>query len=334
MKDVITVRKLTIKDVAKEAGVSTATISRVLSGTGYVSEEVRKHVLATVNALNYQPNAIARSLKQEKSWGVGMIIPDMTNSYFMSIARTMQKRLVAEGYRLLFMDSEENPEKEREALDSLRSNRVEAIVLAGTGANTELLQQLASSDFPLVLLDRSIRGVNADLVMEDNRTPVREAIASLMRQGHRRIGVLAGPETISTARERSEAVREAFAEAGQTLRPGDLFAGDFTRESGKLAARHWLAMDDPPTAVFSANNEMTFGLYLGLKELGIEPDEIEVASFGDLEFSSLFRHRLSVVSQSPSTIGEAAADMVLRRLHAPDSARESRIFAPRFIARA
>lgn len=326
-------RKLTIKDVAKSAGVSTATVSRVLSGTGYVSDEVRQQVLSTVQSLNYQPNAIARSLKQDRSRSIGMILPDMTNPYFMAIANTLQRRLISAGYRVLFMDSDESPQKEREALDVLRSNRVDGIVLAGTGDNKEQLRHVLGADIPLVLVDRSIAGVGTDLVMEDNRTPAGEAITYLLAQGHARIGIVNGPATISTANERYEGVVEAYKEAGVPISSESVYQGDFTRASGKQAIHWFMAQSEPPTAIFSTNNEMTFGLYLGMKELGMETDSIEVVSFGELDFASLFRHRLSVIIQNPDMIGEAAAEMLLERLSNETKMRENRIFVPQFKAR-
>ncbi|MFK7692553.1 LacI family DNA-binding transcriptional regulator [Paenibacillus sp. HJGM_3] len=323
-------RKLTIKDVAKVAGVSTATVSRVLNGTGYVSDEVRQQVLSTVQTLNYQPNAIARSLKLDRSRSIGMIVPDMTNPYFTAIAGTLQRKLLSAGYRVLFMDSDENPEKEREALDVLRSSRVDGIVLAGTGGNKEQLRHILGAGIPLVLVDRSITGVGADLVMEDNRSPASDAVTFLLERGHTRIGIVGGPNHIRTANERHGGVVEAFEAAGIPMPSDTVVQGDFTRASGKQAIRSLLSLREPPTAVFSANNEMTFGLYLGMKELGVATDSLEVVSFGDLEFASLFRHRLSVIVQNPELIGETAAEMLLKRLTDETKMRESRIFVPQF----
>lgn len=323
-------RKLTIKDVAKVAGVSTATVSRVLNETGYVSDEVRQQVLSTVQTLNYQPNAIARSLKLDRSRSIGMIVPDMTNPYFTAIAGTLQRKLLSAGYRVLFMDSDEKPEKEREALDVLRSSRVDGIVLAGTGGNKEQLRHILGAGIPLVLVDRSIPGVGADLVMEDNRSPASDAVTFLLERGHTRIGIVGGPDHISTANERYGGVVEAFEAAGVPMPSDTVVQGDFTRASGKQAIRSLLSLPEPPTAVFSANNEMTFGLYLGMKELGVATDSLEVVSFGDLEFASLFRHRLSVIVQNPELIGETAAEMLLKRLADETKMRESRIFVPQF----
>jgi len=320
-------RKLTIKEVAQEAGVSTATISRVLNNNGYVNEDVKKRVLQVIDELNYKPNAIARSLKQEKSRSIGIVLPDMTNPYFMRMARSIQSRCVAEGYHLLFVDTEESPRKEEEAIHFLTEKRIESLILAGTGENLELIRSVSRS-VHVVLVDRRLPTLKLDTVAEDNAQASKTAIEALIANGHARIGVVKGPESISTACERLEGVLQGLAEAGRTLEPELAFGGDYSRESGSGAARHFMAMAEPPTAVFSLNNEMTFGLYLGLQQLGIPLDRLEVVSFGDLEFSSLFRHRLSVITQDPQLMGEEVADLFVKKLGMNGGAVQNRIIVP------
>ncbi|WP_409342495.1 LacI family DNA-binding transcriptional regulator [Paenibacillus sp. MBLB4367] len=323
-------QKLTIKEVAQEAGVSTATISRVLNNSGYVNEDVKKHVLQVINKLNYKPNAIARSLKQEKSRSIGIVLPDMTNPYFMRMARSIQTRCVAEGYHLLFIDTEDNPLKEKEAIHFLTEKRVEALILAGTGENRELIKSVSRSVY-VVLADRPMSALRLDTVAEDNTRAVKSAVGFLLANGHTRIGVIKGPESTITARERYEGVLQALSEAGITPDPELAFSGDYARDSGTQAIRQFMALAEPPTAVFSANNEMTFGLYLGLQQLQIPLDFLEVVSFGDLEFSSLFRHRLSVIKQNPQQLGEAVGELVVKKLGTQGGAAENRIFVPEWI---
>ncbi len=321
-------KKLTVKDVAREAGVSTATVSRVLNRTGYVSESVRVQVLDVVERLQYQPNSIARSLKQEKTNTIGIVVPDMTNPYFMTIARHIQRSCVSAGYHLLLMDSEEDAAKECDALDLLMEKRVEAIVLAGTERNRDKLTSIRARGTALVLIDRRIEGVDADVVCEDNANVTVRAVTELLDRGHRRVGVIAGPERIVTARERSEGVAAAFRERGLSIDPALVFAGDYTRESGRRAAIALMKAAQPPTAVFSANNEMTYGFYLGLREAGVDAASVEVVSFGDLEFSALFRQRLTVIRQDPEWIGSTAGETVLVRLRAPDRDRVENVRMP------
>ncbi|NRF95873.1 LacI family DNA-binding transcriptional regulator [Paenibacillus frigoriresistens] len=323
--------KMTIKDVAREAGVSTATISRVLNNSGYVSNDVKQQVLEVIRKFNYQPNAIARSLKQEKSRSIGIVLPDMTNPYFMKIARTIQQRCFQEGYHLLFIDTEENPEKEREALDFLIEKRIEALILAGTGSNRDQIQAISDSGIHVILFDRRFSNLNLDTVTEDNIYATKSAIEYLLEKMHVRIGIIHGPQTISTARERRQGAIIGLEEAGISLSSDLMIEGDYTRESGIKAIQHFCQLPERPTAIFSANNEMTFGIYLGLQELGISLDSVEVVSFGDLEFSSLFQHKLSVIMQNPQELGGTIGDLLIRRLNGNDDAKENRILMPRLV---
>ncbi|KIL38446.1 hypothetical protein SD70_26410 [Gordoniibacillus kamchatkensis] len=323
--------KLTIKDIAKEAGVSTATISRVLNNSGYVSNDIKQHVMEVIRKLNYQPNAIARSLKQEKSRSVGIVLPDMTNPYFMNIARAIQHRCFQEGYHLLFVDTEENPDKEKEALDFLTEKRIEALILAGTGGNREQIQAISGAGIRVILVDRRYSNLKLDTVAEDNIYASKAAIEYLIEKNHRRIGIIGGPQSISTARERRQGAMIGLEEAGIALAPELMVEGDYTRDSGTDALRRLMALPEPPTAIFSANNEMTFGVYLGMQQLGLPLDSIEVVSFGNLEFSSLFRHKLSVIMQNPHDIGEIVGDLLIRRLGGDDSETENQVLVPKLV---
>jgi LacI family transcriptional regulator len=323
--------RLTIKDIALAARVSTATISRVLNNSGYVSDDVKKNVKEIIKKLNYQPNSIARSLKQDKTRSIGIVLPDMTNPYFMKIARTIQHRCIQEGYHLLFIDTEENQQKEKEALDFLIEKRIEALILAGTGGNREQIQAISDSGIHVILVDRRFSNLKLDTVAEDNLYAAKAAIDYLIEKKHSKIGIVNGPQSISTARERRQGALIGLEEAGVSLSPDIMFEGDYARESGLMAIQYFMQLPDRPTAIFSANNEMTFGIYLGLQEMGLPLDVIDVVSFGNLEFSSLFHHRLSVIMQYPQEIGEIVGELLIRRLSLPDGEIENRILMPKLL---
>ncbi|ALS29184.1 LacI family DNA-binding transcriptional regulator [Paenibacillus cisolokensis] len=307
-------QSITIKDVAREAGVSTATVSRVLNRNGYVSHEVRQQVLAVVKRLNYQPNALARSLKQERTRTVGMVLPDMTNPYFMAVARTIQRRLLAHGYRLFYMDCDEDAEREREAIRVLQEMRTEAVILAGTGGNADAVARMIEAGRTVVLIDRTIDGIRADAVTDDNAGAADEAAAHLLGKYGPRFGIITGPRSTSTSRERAAGVKRALERAGCPSDPALWYEGDYTRRAGMEAGHYFLGMNEPPLAVFSFNNEMTYGFYLAMKQRGLPLDALEVVSFGELDAAPLFENRLSVIRQHPDQIGEAAADIVVSRL--------------------
>lgn len=320
----------TIKDVALEAGVSTATISRVLNKKGYVSQTVRLHVEQVMKRMNYQPNALASSLKRLRTRTIGIILPDMTNTYFMIVARRIQKRLMEKGFHLIYMDSEEKPEKELEAIQLFQSMRVEGIIVAGTGENAGILRHLMEMGTAVILLDRKIDGVHTDLVVEDNAAASEEAIAYLLDKYGPHVGFIGGPSTISTAKERLSGLYSAYASKGQRLSPELVFEGDYSRASGVQASHFFMDRDHPPTAIFSANNEMTVGFYLGLKEKGIALDQVEVVSFGEFDASVFIDERLSVIYQNPLLIGEAVAELTLKQVGRTCEERETMRFTPRF----
>ncbi len=311
--------------------MSTATISRVLNNTGYVSEQVRLKVNETIKRLNYQPNLIARSLKQKKTGSIGIILPDMTNEYFMTIARNIQSTIIDAGYHLLYMDSEQDPDKEYEALNFLMEKRVEAIILAGTGQNITKLRAIIASGIHVILIDRRIDGLRADVIAEDSRAVSEEAIDYLIDKGHERIGIVSGPRAVITASERYEGVMNGLAKRGVAVNAQYIYEGDFTRQSGIHAARYLMALDPRPTAIFSANNEMTHGLYLGFHELGMPTDEVEVVSFGDLGFTQLFRNKLSVIRQTPEELGRYTGDILLKRVQEDPDECDSCILYPQLI---
>ncbi|CAM3824789.1 LacI family DNA-binding transcriptional regulator [Cohnella lubricantis] len=311
--------KATIKEVAAEAEVSTATVSRVLNDSGYVSDEIKERVMEAVAKLNYQPSAIARSLKQDKTFMIGVIVPDISNPYFMGISRGIEDVVGVEGFQLMFCSSDESPEKESRLLQLLQEKRVDAIVLATAGGNDEAIRSLAASGMPIVLVDRKLEdeaaGQTLDLVAEDNTEGASRLAAKLLEDGHVRIGVVNGPARVSTGRERYAGVLKAMKEFG--LEPNPLvYNGAFTTEDGIRAVRKFLQADSRPTAIVSLNNRMSLGVLLEIVRSGWRiPDDIAVASFGEVEAGSLLKNPgLYYIDQHPYDMGIKAGDILLKRI--------------------
>jgi LacI family transcriptional regulator len=311
------VDKLTIKEVAREAGVSTATISRVLNNTGYVSSEARQRVLDTVDRLNYRPNAVARSLKQEKTKGIGFIIPDMTNPYFMTVSRALQHKLVPLGFHSLLFDTEGCIEKEKSALQFFHEMRVSVVVLVSSGVEASFLNTYTGSGMRFILADRLVDGFPADFSSDSNKEAAKLGMAHLLKNTPAKIAVIHGPPSLSTSAQRREGVMEALQEYGYSDDRLVQVEGDYTRQSGYDAAIALMGEAVRPDAVFSANNEMTYAL-----------DGVEVVSFGELEFASLFEHRMTTIVQKPEEVGHALAELALRRMEAMDAPPETRLFMP------
>lgn len=229
----------TIKDIAKELNISTATVSRVLNNSGYASDEVKKKVLETAKRLNYRPNAIARSLKKHQTNTIGIIVPDISNPFFMKVSRGIEDIVHKNGYHLIFASADENPKKEREMPQVLYEKRVDALVLATSGENEDYIKKIKSAGIPIILVDRKINNetLGLDYVVEDNIQGAYELTRYIIKHGHTRIGVVNGSLTVSTGWERFEGCKMALKENGIDLNSAYTFNGDFTKEGD---SRSWI----------------------------------------------------------------------------------------------
>lgn len=326
--------KATIKQVAAAAEVSTATVSRVLNDSDYVSDEIKERVMAAVNQLNYRPSAIARSLKQDRTYMIGVIVPDISNPYFMGISRGIEDIVGKEGFQLIFCSSDENPDKERRLLKLMQEKRVDAVVLATSGGNDPAIKQLADSKMPIVLVDRKLdsteTGVSLDLVAEDNTQGASRLTRKLLEDGHTAIGVVNGPTRSSTGRERLEGVRKAMKEYGLNEEPM-VYNGDFSTEDGIRAVRQFLGAEHRPTAIISLNNRMSLGVLLEIISSGLKiPTDMALASFGEVEAGPLLKESgLYYMEQHPYDMGIKAGEILLRRIReeTPLSEPENKIYS-------
>ncbi|MGP4041093.1 LacI family DNA-binding transcriptional regulator [Gracilibacillus sp. D59] len=309
---------VTIKDIARESGVSTATVSRVLSNRGYASEEIRENVLAVAERLNYRPNGIAKSLKMHKTNTIGVIIPDISNPYFMRIAKGIEDVVQERKYNLLFMSGDENPDKEKKLLQVLVENRVDAIILATSGGNDELIKTIRESKTPVILIDRKLKNDNEkmDLVVENNFDGAYQLTSHLVQTGHKRIGIVNGSLDVSTGEERFLGFKKAMLDNFLNQEDDLIFNGHFTVEDGRRAVEYFLSLENKPTAILSFNNTMTVGVILQLTEMGKKiPEDVFVASYGETELSQLINPSGTIcIKQSPYNMGIRVGQIAMDRL--------------------
>ena len=230
-------RSPTIVDVAARAGVSTGTVSNVLSGSRHVRPETRARVEAAFAELEFRPNRIARALSQRRTSTIAMVIPDVTNPFFAELVRTVEQSLAAAGYAVLFGNAANDADAERRYLTEFADRRVDAIVAATAGVDAEFLHRLGA-ELPTILVDRVADGWTGDLITDDNHAGMTAAVDHLVALGHRHIGFLDGQPTLSTGRERLTAVRRALRRHGLELTSAA--AGPFTLESGYRSAHELL----------------------------------------------------------------------------------------------
>lgn len=304
----------TIRDVARLAGVSVATTSAVMNNKGTVSPKLTQRVLRAMEALDYHPNQIARSLKARQTMTIGMIIPDVTNPFFTEVIRGVENEARGHGYSLILCDSNEDPIVEQGNLNTLFAHRVDGVLLAPT--KTYVGQdRLTRRRFPLVFYDRVSPGFTGSAVLTDNLGAAYDATRHLIGLGHQAIAIITGRLNLSNGLDRLEGCRKALQEAGLPLREEYLQRGEFNGESGYSCGLRLLDLAVPPTAIFCCNNQMTLGLMRALRELGVPcPQRVSVLGFDDLDWAEDFTPPLTTMAQPTLEMGKQSVQMLLRKI--------------------
>ena len=305
----------TITDVAREARVSASTVSHVINETRFVSDQVKQRVHAAMEALNYQPNVIARSLRTRETLTVGVVVSDVTNPFFTSIVRAIEDEVLKQGYSIILCDTDEKPEREQAYLRLLMGRRVDGLIVAPSSGNADLLRSAIESGLPVVLLDRSIPGLTADVVLSDNESGAFDAVSYLIGMGHRRIGIIAGRLEVSTGADRMAGYVRAIRTHGIPADESLIEVAKFKRDIAYDKTMKMLNRAEPPTALFVCNNVMTAGTMAALKAAGKKvPEDISVIGFDDSEWAALMDPPLTVVAQPIVELGTRAAQTLMRRI--------------------
>lgn len=324
----------TIKDVAKQVGVSTATVSHVINKTRFVSDEVRKRVLRAIEELDYHPNAVARSLVKKRTHTIGIIISDILNPFYTAIVRGIEDVTYQSGYNVVLCNSDEDPEKEVLYIQILLERRIDGLVLSSAFKDGvhPLLSKLKM--VPLVTIVRKVRGLAGDSVFGDNVEGVYQALRHLIQLGHRGIAIISGPRGLSSGEERLLGYQKALGDHGITVDSNFIKFGDFKRESGYTLTKEVLQQKEAPTALFVANNQMTIGALNAINELGIRvPKDLSLVGFDDMEWYSFLNPPLTTVEQSPYLMGKTAGEMLLQRINKKRKSTKKIIIPSRLIVR-
>lgn len=261
----------TIKDVAQVAGVSIATVSRVVNGRG-VKPETEKMVLDTIQKLGYRVNLVARSLKTSKTQTIGLLVPDF-GPFFMEIAKVIEEILNGYGYSLIVCSSDENVEREQQRITMLKEKQVDGIILVPASEQADHLADIQADGIPVVLLDRIVSDFRGDCVLVDNVNGSYLAVEHLINQGYERIGLINGRQEVTTGQERYRGFRRVFEDYNMAVSEDLILTGNFTTESGYALMKKFLESPKPPEAVFVANYYMTIGALLAINELGVKVPE-------------------------------------------------------------
>lgn len=317
-------------EVARLAGVSTATVSHVLNGTRPVREGTRRQVLAAMAEIDYTPNAAARSLATARTRTLGLALSAISNPYFGELLHAMEDEAGSAGYTLLLADPHDDPAYEATAVARLRS-RVDGVLLAPSADAGATLAALAAQRVPTVLVDRMLGGVH-DEVGTENVEPVAALVEHLAAAGHTRIGFVAGHAGLTTTVERLAGYRLGLRRAG--LDGEQVLEGRSETEPARRAVREMLARPDRPAALVTGNNAMTIGAVQALHDAGLRvPDDMALAAFDDFPWADAFSPRLTVVDQPFAEIGREAVRLLLRRMAEPDAEPRSVRLPARFVHR-
>ncbi len=323
----------TIKDVAALAGISYTTVSHVLNKTRPVSEPVRLKVEEAIARLDYVPSAVARSLKAKSTATIGLLVANSLNPYFAELARGIEDYCERNNYCVILCNCDDDPDKQRSYLRVLLEKRVDGLVVASAGGNAGLASGLAGVRTPMVIVDRSLEGIDADLVRIDHEQGAYLATRHLLDLGHRAIACIGGPAITSVAHMRKAGYLRALSEAG--LIPNDewMIESDFSCTGGYEAAGRLLS-GDRPSAIFACNDMMGIGVLRAAAERHIRvPEQLSVIGFDDVQMSRYVYPALTTVGQSILQLGETAAQVLLRRIATPQQAVEQLIVAPNIVLR-
>ncbi|MEE8270719.1 MAG: LacI family DNA-binding transcriptional regulator [Alphaproteobacteria bacterium] len=317
-----TVRKLkrardaiaTIRDVAALADVSTATVSNVLSGSRYVGPERRGRVKEAIDQLGYRPNGIAASLRSQRTRIIGIVVPDITNSFFAGVVQRVEQLAAGSGYQIILVSSNEDPELENERINALLSRRVDGLIVLPVGDAFEMLAEIRAQGVDTVVVDRAGDLDDIDTIAADNNSAAQEGTRHLVDLGHRDIALVVSSTDLGNIQERIAGYRAALAEAGLGDR-ARVVAGGITVASNRVAVTECLSRRPRPTALFAATNIVALGAIHAIRDLNLEfPEEISLLGFDDFEWMTVLKPYVSSIRQPTEEMAALAWSLLTDRL--------------------
>lgn len=304
----------TMKDIARQTGLGLATISSYFNG-GNVREKNRIKIEAAIEELHYEVNEVARGLKTNATRTIGVVIPELNNTFCAEIITGMEDVLRSHGYATIVCDCRTDKKLEQEAVEFLIRRRVDGIINMPVDEKGKHLRKFQKTGKPIVLIDRRIQGISCDSVLVDNRKAAEDAVQCFIKNGHRNIGIIGGPEGIFTAQERLSGYSKALKEAGIPIRDSLIFHGDYTIQGGVRGLEELVRSNSDMTAVFVTNYEMTMGAMIGVNELGVKiPEQLSMIGFDNLQFARACNPKLTIVSQPTDGIAREVARIMLEHL--------------------
>ncbi len=321
---------VTIYDIAKRAQVSAMTVSRVINNSGRISDKTKVKVKKIMEELNYVPNSTARSLVTQETKMLTLLITDITNPFYTTLARGAEDAAMQLGYKLLFGNSDENLQKEKEYVDTILSTRVDGVLFAPAGdASSDHLASLKRHRIPFVLLDREVPGIESDMVIGESKEGARQLVEHLISLGHKRIGLVNGSSEVSTARQRYAGYWEALKLNDIPFDERLMIELGYKQQHDTALLDPLLRLEHPPTAIFAANNFLAVSIVTALRSKHIRvPEDMSIACFDDFGIVSQLNPFLTVVAQPAYQFGYLGIQLLVDRIQNKSTAEWKKIILP------
>ncbi len=305
----------TIRDVAKKAGVSTATVSAVINESAYVSPDLKVRVMRAVDTLSYKPSQVARNLRRGRTQLIALAVADLANPFYSRIVCAAEAAVSAWGYSLVIFNSDEKPDAEERALERIRQIGCDGAVVVPVGSHSNYRKRDLSIGCPIVLLGRSVDHQDTDTVSIDNVAAGRQATGYLLDLGHTRIGSITGRMQLSTASGRHEGMLQAMSERGLAPRDSDIRSGEFREDVAYSVALDLLRRSDRPTALYVANGLMALGVMRALADLNLRcPEDMSIASTDTISGVGGLKPRLTRTEHPDVEMTKEALRMLIDRI--------------------
>lgn len=326
--------KPTIYDVAEAAEVSIATVSKVINGTGRISEKTRKHVLQVMEDLKYKPSMVASALTGKSTYTIGLTLPDLANPFFAEIARAVEDRGHEYGFNLFICSTDNDPEREIKYFSLLTQKRVDGIIIASRTQKDQYVKGLIQQQIPIAMIAREMPTLAVDTVMVDDFLGGYQAGSHLLELGHRRIAILAEDLNEMSTRERIRGCRQAMLNAQVEPDEALIAVGGFTVDSGKEAAGRLLEAEDRPTAVFACNDVLAIGANQAARRCGLRvPRDLSIIGFDNTVLATIMDPPLTTIAQPIQEIGRQVVDLLVQEIKGEKALKQRVLLMPQLVER-
>ncbi len=323
---------VTLKSIASKLGVSVSTVSRVINGKSSryrISKETEELILQAAKDLSYTPNQLARGLRLKRTNTIGYIIPDISNPFFASIAKSVEKSARKFGYSIILCDSEENTEIESSSLQLMLNRKVDGLIISPVGLEVSHLVAMVQKNIPIVFLDRYFPNLNIPFVTSDNYQGALDAVTLLIENGHTRIACIQGLKNTSPNNDRVKGYRDAHKKFDLPVDESLIVGDSFGEENGYIETKLLLKKKPFPSAIFSVSNLISLGAIRAISEEGLRiPDDISMISFDDQPYSRFLATPMTTVAQQNSQIGQIATKLLIDQIESKRNFQPEGIFLP------